>query len=48
MVKGQKGTHGGAGSGFSYDCPLCNKRHREGSPLWEKHLPYYEASLKKK
>jgi hypothetical protein len=46
MARGKKGTRGGAGSGFSYDCPMCNKRHREDSPLWKKHLPFYEANMK--
>jgi hypothetical protein len=46
-MRGRKGTRGGAGIGWSYDCPICKRRHREGSPIWEEHLPIYEASIKK-
>ena len=47
-MKGKKGTKAGFGFGFSYDCPICGKRHREGSSVWEKHLPHYEKLLKNK
>ena len=47
-MRGKKGSHGGAGFGFSYDCPICNKRHREGSPMWHKHLKNYEEWINKK
>lgn len=46
MAQGHKGTKSGQGSGFSYDCPLCKKRHREDSKKWYDHLSIYEEYLK--